>query len=251
MSTKGVIQFRGSDPVSCDLTGQIHFGKEPNQPALDTPSVDLVFPKLSVSQLPRFLSHDIFREGSLTGKLSVSESLRRPKISGSMELSKARLGKGPLHGAELSGRLTFKGAKASVDTATVTSKNAEVSFHGELDFSDPNAINAKLFSARPLFDLTPAEASGCLGDITLLSTAGRETSAAPVDQIYLSGDSGQLSVISLQYKSTDQIAGPGGTPAIRAFLVCSGDEKPRATLTLASEAAPKISPPRKRPKRRQ
>jgi hypothetical protein len=245
MNTKGAVQFPGCDPVSCDISSPIRLGKERNKAPPEPMAANIDFPKILLGRLPHYLSHDLFRDGILSGKLSISETLHHPKISGSLQLTKGQLGNTPLHATEASGRITFKGDTASIDSASVSAKDADLSLRGEIDFRDTENVMISLAGVRPLFALTPAGVFKCVSEITFVPFSGSQTSGASVDEIQLFGSlfsPDWVGALSRRRSSSTS----GQIDENWPFEFCSDHSAQHETLVFASESVRPIATPRPR-----
>lgn len=56
--------------------------------------------------------------------------------------------------SDVSGHITFRGDRASLDFLTASAKDVDLSLNGEIDFQDTSDLAIKIAGATPIFDLT-------------------------------------------------------------------------------------------------
>ncbi|HWX16105.1 MAG TPA: hypothetical protein VNY07_05910, partial [Chthoniobacterales bacterium] len=255
MTTKAGFLFRGSDPISLALSSQIYLGQERSRAALEPISANIDFPAIFLTQLPRYLSHDLFGDGILSGKMSISETLRHPKISGDLQLINGKLIGAPLHATAASGRLVFNGKTASLDFANISTHDVDLSVRGEVDFSDPETLAIKVSGIQPMVDLTPRTEIDCLAGINLTSSPQTGAAFRRIDRLDFSGSAFRSDwTVTLSENINGRPFGAlDKSDATRTFQFCRGAQTDEEMLVLGCEPRSHLSPtvrPRKRAKHR-
>src|SRR5207302_6917628 len=147
-------------------------------------NVTLDFPSIFLANAPQFFHPEIFRDGILTGKLSLSDTLRHPRIVGDAQLLNGKLQNTSLNLTEASGRVTCDGIRASLDFFNAATNDLDLSFRGDIDFHDTNDLTVRLAASVPIFDLRPRTID-CVNKIEIESVA--ETLAPVVAELELRG----------------------------------------------------------------
>ena len=117
----------------------------------------LDFPSIFLANAPQFFHPEIFRDGILSGKLSLSGTLHHPRIVGDVQLVNGKLQNTSLDLTEASGRVTFDGIRASLDFFNAATKDLDLSFRGDVDFHDTNDLTARIAASVPIFAPVVAE----------------------------------------------------------------------------------------------
>ncbi len=177
--------FRSSEPIKAE--GAIPFqlqkidaGYAPNTDG--TLSATLDFPAVFLTNVPAYFSSRIFTRGILSGKISVSDSMKQPLVTGSVNLIDGKL----LGGSAVSGGATFQGRHATIDFARLGQGSADISGKGEIDFKDPAQINLALAPDTPL-DVTALGTVDCVSGVQFDAAAPNAVVAVAVNQIDLRG----------------------------------------------------------------
>jgi hypothetical protein len=118
-------------------------------------NITLDFPSIFLANAPQLFHPAIFRDGILSGKLSLSDTLHHPRIVGDAQLLNGKLQNTSLNLTEASGRVTFDGIRASLDFFNAATKDIDLSFRGDIDFHDTNDLTVGLAASVPIFDLRP------------------------------------------------------------------------------------------------
>ena len=212
-------------------------------------NVTLDFPSIFLANAPQFFHPEIFRDGILSGKLSLSDTLRHPRIVGDAQLLNGKLQNTSPNLTEASGRVTFDGIRASLDFLNASTKDLDLSFRGDIDFHDTNDLTVGLAASVPIFDLRPRTID-CVNKIEIESVA--ETLAPVVAELELRGG---------LFRSgwTMTLKEPMGTQSngalilnqtARKFSLCLGTGMNEKTLVLGAHPRPELVKPRKPAKRR-
>jgi len=244
MTTKAGFLFHGSDPISLDLSSQIYLGQERSRAALEPISANIDFPAIFLVQLPLYLSHDLFRDGILSGKMSISETLRHPKISGDLQLINGKLIGTLLPAIVASARLAFNGKTASLDFANINTRDVDLSVRGEVDFSDLEAVAIKVSGIQPIADLTSRTEIDCIAGISLMSAPQTEAAFPMIDRLDFRGSAFRSDwTVTLRENINGQSFGAlDKSDATRTFQFCRGAQPDEEMLVLGCEPRPHFSP---------
>jgi hypothetical protein len=167
LSGKANAVARGSDPVNLEASLPLKLEKRESGYVLDTEgplSATLNFPAILLAKLPLYLSRKTFVDGILSGRLTVSDSLRHPQLRGVAHLIKGRL----LGHPSLSTSITFGGETATIDFAQIAQQNVRHAAHGEIDFRNLADITMKILPSAPMLVLTLLNPDDCIDGIELL-----------------------------------------------------------------------------------
>ena len=251
---RGVIHTPSSSPISFTANFPLRVGTDWNTFRISPLSVTLNFPSIFLANAPQVFHPQIFRDGILSGSISLSETLQRPHIDGDIQLVNGRLSGGegiPFNLTEASGRIVFGGNRGSIEFLNVATKDADLSLSGEIDFEDTNNATIKVTGAMPMFDLTQYPI-GCAEKIELASVPF--TLAPALAELEFRGGLFQPNwTIGLKERTAAQsFYTPDPNGVSREFPLCfSGTGPEQATLVLGAlprpEARPTETPrPRKR-----
>jgi hypothetical protein len=171
----------GSSPINLAANFPLRIGGD----ILNVPlKATLDFPAILLASVPRLGSKEIFSEGTLSGKLSISQTLQHPRISGAVQLADGKLQSAPFGITNVSGRLSFNEARASLDFLNAETKDVDLPLRGEIDFPSLDDLTIKIFAIDPLLNLTPHNFD-CVNQIEI-ATAGA-TLAPALSEIELRG----------------------------------------------------------------
>jgi hypothetical protein len=243
-----------SSPISFTANFALGIGTDWNAFRKSPLNITLNFPSIPLANAPQLFHPQIFRDGILSGNVSLSETLQHPHIDGDIQLVNGKLsgnGGSPINLTEASGRIAFGGNRATMEFLNVATKDTDLSLRGEIDFQDTNNVTIKVNGAMPLFDLTQYPI-GCMEKIELTSVPF--TLAPAVAELEFRGGLFQPNwIIGLKDRTIAQsfyMPDPNGVS--REFPLCfSGAGPERTKLVLATlprpEAQPVATPrPRKR-----
>jgi hypothetical protein len=249
-NARGVIDLPNSSPVDFTANFPLPIGTD-WAAFLGSPlNVTLDFPSIFLANAPQFFHPKIFREGILTGTLSLSETLQHPRITGEAQLVNGKLQNAPLDLTEANGRATFSGNRASLDFFNAATKDVDLSFLGEIDFHDTRDLAIKIAAATPVFELTMRPID-CVGKIEI--GAVPIALAPAVAEIEFRGGLFRSGwTIGLKERTSDQSFGALDlNETARKFPLCSSsttaEEK---TLFLGAPARPEARRETIRPKKR-
>jgi len=212
-------------------------------------SITFDFPSIFLANAPQFFHPAIFRDGILSGKLSLSDTLHHPRIVGDAQLLNGKLQNTSLNLTEASGRVTFDGIRASLDFFNAATKDLDLSFRGDIDFHDTNDLTVGLAASVPIFDLRPRTID-CVNKIEIESVV--ETLAPVVAELELRGGLFR-SDWTMNLKEPMGIRSNGAlilNETARKFSLCLGTGMDEKTLVLGAHPRPELVKPRKPAKRR-
>jgi len=212
-------------------------------------NLTLDFPSIFLANAPQFFHPEIFRDGILSGKLSLSGTLQHPRVIGDAQLLNGKLENTFLNLTEASGWITLNGTHASLDFFTAATKDVDLSFRGEIDYQDTNALAIKIAASTPIFDLRPRP-TDCVGKIEIESVAA--TLAPVIAELEFRGGLFQ-SDWTMNLKEPMGIESNGAlvlNKTARKLPLCLGTSPDEKTLLLGAHPRPEPVKPRKRAKRR-
>ncbi|MGB9475136.1 MAG: hypothetical protein WCE87_08710 [Candidatus Udaeobacter sp.] len=242
---RGVIHMPNSSPISVTANFPLRIGTDWNAFRIAPLNVTLNFPSIFLANAPQLFHPPIFHDGILSGNISLSETLQRPRIDGDIQLVNGKLtGKGgtPFNLTEASGHIVLEGSRGTIEFLNVATKDADLSLSGEIDFQNTNDVIIKLTGAMPTFDLTQYPI-GCTEKIEL--TAVPFTLAPSIDALQFRGALFRSSwTIGLKERA---VAQPFYTPdpngVSREFPLCFSEPGPeQATLVLGVLPRPEAHP---------
>ena len=249
-----VIGVPDSSPISVTANFPLRIGTDWNAFRLSPLSITFDFPSVFLAKAPQFFRPGIFRDGILSGNISLSETLQHPRIVGELQLVNGKLsGDNWTDFTEASSRIAFGGNRASMEFFNVATKDVELSLQGEIDFGNINDLTIKISGATPIFDLTSHEID-CVNKIKIAPTV---LTLAPgiVDVEFRGGLFQSGWTVSLHEATGPQsLAISDPEAGSRKFPLCLGTSPNEKTLLLGAlprpEAGAKTTRPRRQPKRR-
>jgi hypothetical protein len=251
--TRGVVHLPKSSPLSLTANFSLPIGMTWNAFQMSPLTVSLDFPALFLANAPHFFPSTILDDGILSGKLSLSETLEHPKISGELQLVNGKLPGGSFSNVTgASGLAVFDGNRASLEFLNLATKDADLALRGEIDFENIDRVVIRIAGATPIFDLMSRPVD-CVNKIEIapaaLPLAPAATELEFRGSLLQSGWS-----ISLKEEIGSEfsvLSTPDG--AQRMFPLCFGTGPEEKTLLLGTvpraQAAPQLQP-RKRNKGR-
>ena len=153
--TRGVIHLPKSSPLSFTANFRLPIGTTWNAFQMSPLNISLDFPAIFLAAAPQFIHSNILEDGILSGKISLSETLERPRVVGEVQLVN---GKPPGNTAisnvtGLSTLAVFDGNHASLEFLNLATEDADLALRGEIDFENTKHVVVKLVGATPIFDL--------------------------------------------------------------------------------------------------
>ena len=177
--------LRSSEPIKAEGAMPLQLQKIEDGYVVNTDgtlSAALDFPAVFLVNLPQYICSRVFTRGILSGKVSVSDSVKHPLVTGSVNLIDGKM----LGGSAVSGGVTFQGRHATIDFARIAQRGTDISGKGEIDFKDSAQIDIALTPAATL-DVAALGTGDCISSLQLDRAAADTVLAVAVDQIDLRG----------------------------------------------------------------
>jgi hypothetical protein len=246
--THGVIQLPKSSPIAFAANFSLPIGTTWSAFQMSPVQISVDFPAIFLATAPAFFHSNIFQDGILSGKISLSETLQHPSIAGDVQLINGKLSSSSdsfSNVVEGSGRITFDTNRASLEFLNVASKDVDLALGGEIDFKDINDVVVRIIGATPVFDLT-SRSVDCVNKIEIVPAA--LPLAPAVTDLELRGalfESGWS--VSLKEEMNSQYSITSTSDSVsRTFPLCVGTGPEENRLLLGAvpraEAAPKARP---------
>ncbi|MDQ2825228.1 MAG: hypothetical protein M3R29_07255 [Verrucomicrobiota bacterium] len=245
------ITLPDSSPVNLAASFPLQIGADWNT-ILNVPlNVTLDFPAIFLTHAPQLWRREIFADGILSGKISVSQTLQHPRITGDVQLVNGKLRNSPMGVTVVSGRLSFNEEHAALEFLNASTKDVDLSVRAEIDFAGLDKLAIKILPTNQVFDLTPGLID-CVNQLEVVPIGA--TLAPAVRQLEFRGGLFRADwTTSLEDTKSAQSADAItlGT-AVRRFPVCFGESSTGKVLTLGANPRPQPQPvrPRKRAKHR-
>ncbi|MDP9004642.1 MAG: hypothetical protein M3N12_07615 [Verrucomicrobiota bacterium] len=235
LSVKANVTAATSDPVTLDGAIPLRLEKRESGYGLNTEgpiSATLSFPAVLLGKLPRFVTGGVFRDGIVSGRLNISDSLGRPRILGEVHLIDGKFGVGN----SLSSQVTFAGQAATIEFVQLKQNGVPFFARGEIDFENLNAIALKVFPSARLLDSSGLERGDCVRDLTFSTSSPKPFSLQSVQRIDFRGS---LFAPPWTISLTQDLAAEADAPASapRTFSFCPDDRSHGKTLTLRAAPA--------------
>ena len=216
--------------------------------------VSLDFPAIFLSAAPRLFHSIILEDGILSGKISLSETLERPRIDGEVQLINGKLASSDsfLNVIGASTLAIFDGSHASLEFLNLATKDVDLALRGEIDFENTKHVVVRIAGATPIFDLMSRPVA-CVTKIEIAPAALLPLASAATELEFRGPllQSGWSVRLKEEFDSQFSIV---STPdsAERIFFLCFGPGPEEKTLLLGAvpraEVAPKVIP--KKPEKR-
>jgi hypothetical protein len=243
---RGAIHLPKSSPLSFTASFPLPIGITWNAFQMLPLKVSLDFPALFLAAAPQFFHSNILEDGILSGKISLSETLERPRIVGEVQLVNGKLASSDssLNLIGASALAIFDGTHASLEFLNLATKDVDLALRGEIDFENTRHVVVRIAGATPIFDLTSRPVD-CVNKIeispALLPLAPVATELEFRGPLLQSGWSVSLKEeIGSQFSIVSPLDG-----AERIFPLCFGTGPEEETLLLGAvpraEVAPKES----------
>ncbi len=251
MQSKTSLRFNGSDPVLAEGSVPVFTRPSEQPPERDTFSFNVNFPALFLARIPRFLTHDTFRDGILSGKLSVTGPRTHPAISGDLQLTGGKFNPARVHLSDVSGRIVFQDHEASIEFLNLADGNLLLALRGRATFDDVEKINVRLSGAAPLHILTSQSDVKCVNDIKIAPITS-ESAATPADAIGLIGSLDPKTWTLTIDNHTAPPENSQGTPSptVKTIPLCLGAAGRGAPLVFAAEPTAPPAPEKPRTKKK-
>jgi hypothetical protein len=253
---RGVIRVTDSDPINFTANFPLRIGTDWNAFQLSPLKVTFDFPSVFLAKAPQLFHPELFRDGILSGSISLSETLQHPRIVGDVQLLNGKLsadGWTFFNVIEASSRIDFGGNHASVEFLNAATKDVDLSLRGEIDFEDINDVTVRISGATPIFDLTSHQMD-CVNKIKIAPAV--LTLAPAVAEFEFRGGVFQSGwTVNLHENTSFQsLAISDPDSSARKFSLCLGASPEERTLLLGAFARPEaggeISPPKRQEKRK-
>jgi hypothetical protein len=250
---RGVIHMPNSSPMIFTANFPLPIGTDWNAFRESPLNITLDFPAIFLANAPQLFHPEIFHDGILSGNISLSETLRHPRIDGDLQLVNGKLtGDGGtwFNLTEAAGRIVFGGNRASIEFFNAATNDVDLSLRGEIDFQDANEVTVTMMGAMPIFDLT-LQPFDCMNKIEFASVPF--TMAPTVTELEFCGGLFQSAwTIALKEHTSVQFPGASNPSGItREFPLCfSGAGLERGALLLGALPRPEARPAAPRTKKR-
>ena len=252
----GTLQVPNSSPISFTANFPLSIGTDWDAFQVSPLNITLDFPSIFLASAPQFFQPEIFQDGILSGNISLSETLQRPRIVGDIQLVNGKLcseTRALFNLIEASSRIAFTGNRASLEFLNVATKDVDLSVTGEIEFPDTNDVTVRIAGATPIFDLM-LQPIDCVNKIEIAPAA---LALAPaVEQVEFHGSifRSDWTIDLKERTSIYSFGNPNLDGADHKFSLCfSGAEG--ITLLLGAPPRPEEArepmPPKKRAKRGQ
>jgi hypothetical protein len=214
-------------------------------------NITVDFPSVFLAKAPQLFHPELFRDGILSGSISLSETLQRPRIVGDVQLVNGRLSGdswAPFNFIEASGRIAFGGNHASLEFFNAATKDVDLSLRGEIDFENINEVTVRISGATPIFDLTSHQID-CVNKIIFAPAV--LTLAPAVVEFELRGGLFQSGWTVSLHEGTgiQSLAISDLDGGAREFPLCLGNSPEEKTLLLGVLPRPETGAEMTRPKR--
>lgn len=243
---RGVVTLSGSSPLNFSANFPLRIGTDWNAFLASPLNLNLDFPSIFLASAPQFFHPEIFHDGILSGKLSISETLQHPRIVGDMQLLNGKLQNAPIHLTEANGRITFMGEHASIDFLNVSTKEVDLSFRGEIDLHDSNDVTLKIIGMVPIFDLTSRPVD-CASRFELVPTD--VTLAPAITELEFRGGVFRSDWAINMKERASSTSPDDPTEVARNVRLCLGSGTDEKTFMLGAHPRPQATRPPKRAKR--
>ena len=246
--THSIIHLPSSSPITFMANFALPIGTTWSVLQRSPVEISVDFPAIFLAAAPRLFHPEIFQDGILSGKISLSETLQHPRILGDLELINGKLSGSSaslFNLTDASSRIIFDGNRASLEFLNVATKDVDLALRGEIDFEETNDVLARITGATPLFDLMSRPVD-CVNKIEIIPVA-LPLAPAATELEFRGGLSEPGWSVSLKEQNAIQLFSsslPEGTT--RTFPLCfetGSEEKPLSLGALPrAEAASKARP---------
>lgn len=252
---RGVIRVPDSSPISFTANFPLHIGTGWGAFQLSPLNVTIDFPSIFLAKTRQLFHPEPFQDGILSGSISLSETLQRPRIVGDVQLVNGKLSASSgawFNLTQASSRIVFEGDRARLEFFNAATKDVDVLVRGEIDFKDTSDITIRITGATPIFDLT-SHLIDCVNKIEIAPAA--LPLAPAVEELEFRGSLFQSPwTISLKEDSSTPLFGVSNPAGLaRNFPLCLGTGPEEKKLLLGTlpriEVAPK-APAKTQNKRR-
>ncbi len=241
----GTINLPGSSPFDFTANFLLPIGTDWKRFQTTSIALTLDFPSIFLANVPQIFHPQIFRDGILSGKISLTETLQHPRIDGEVQLIDGKLENAALNLVQASAGVTFHDKQASIDFFHGATKDVDLAVSGQIDLHDTNDFVITLSPATSIFDLTTQRLE-CLSKLDIQPIA--VTLAPAVAKFEIRGGLNRPWKINVQETASqnsvlpiNQI--PQGIP------LCLGRSPEEKTFTIGAPPRPQPKEPEHRKKR--
>jgi len=153
--TRGVIHSPKSSPISFTANFPLPIGVTWSAFQKSPLKISLDFPAIFLAAAPQLLHSNILEDGILSGKISLSETLERPRIVGEVQLVNGKLASSDSFSNVIgAGALAiFDGNHASLEFLNLVTKDVDLALRGDINFQNSKHVVVRIAGATPIFDL--------------------------------------------------------------------------------------------------
>ena len=251
---RGAVHLPKSSPLSFTANFPLPIGVTWSAFQMSPLKVSLDFPALFLAAAPQFFPSNILEDGILSGKISLSETLERPRIVGEVQLVNGKLASSDsfLNVIGASTLVIFDGNRASLEFLNLATKEVDLALSGEIDFENTKHVVIRIAAATPIFDLMSRPVD-CVNKLEIAPAALPLAPAATELEFR-----GPLLQSGWSVKLKEEIASqfsivstPDSTE--RTFPLCIGTGPEEKTLLLGAMPRAEVTPqasPKEREKQR-
>jgi hypothetical protein len=152
----GIIHLPSSSPVTLMANFALPIGMNWSGFQMSPLEISADFPGIFLASVPRFFDPEIFEDGILSGKISLYQTLQRPRILGDLQLINGKLSSrsGSFSNlTEASTRIIFDGNRAWLEFLNLATKDVDLALRGDIDFDELSDVLVRITSPTMLFDL--------------------------------------------------------------------------------------------------
>jgi hypothetical protein len=252
---RGAIHVADSSPVAFTTNFPLRIGTDWAVFQLAPLNVTVDFASVFLAKAPQVFHPAIFRDGILSGSISLTETLQHPHITGDLQLVNGKLSGESLrlNITEASSRVAFEGNRATVEFFNIATNEVDLSLQGEIDFEDTNSVTIRMIGATPMFDLTQRQLD-CVDEIKIAPTL--LTLAPAVAEFEFCGSlfESNWTVSFKESIGIESLAVSGPDGGARKVPLCPGAGAEKKTLLLGAlprpDAPRETAQPKKQEKRR-
>jgi hypothetical protein len=250
---RATMRVPDSSPIGFTANFSLPIGTDWNAFQLAPLNITVDFPSVFLAKAPQIFHPELFRDGILSGNISLSETLQHPRIVGDLQLLSGKLSGdswAPFNFIEASGRIAFGGRRASVEFFNAATKDVDLSLRGEIDFENINEVTVRISGAAPIFDLTSHQID-CVNKIIFAPAV--LTLAPAVVEFELRGGLFQSGWTVSLHEATSLGSSAISDPdsGARKFSLCLSTSPEEKTLLLGALPRPETGAEITRPKRQE
>ncbi|MEY2540778.1 MAG: hypothetical protein QOI22_380, partial [Verrucomicrobiota bacterium] len=231
----GVLMPPGSSPVNLSASFLLPIGTDWKNFATAPINIALDFPTILLANAPQIFHPEIFHDGILSGKVTLTQTLQHPRITGDVQLLNGRLQNAPMNLIEANGRIAFEGERGAIEFLNASTKDVDLSFRGEVDLHDSSDLGINISAVLPIFDLT-SRTMDCASKIEFVPIG--LTLAPAIESLELHGS-----------MNGDWSLTPKESGTTRTLRLCLGNGADEKVLAIGAHPRPEPVQPRKRTKR--